>query len=129
MHGCVSKLTPAQRQQHALMLLQNYHELCNTNDPSSIFVSPPPIPNIESLSQSTIVLLDSVSFGRKLADLNIQQLTTSEVANIDTVMAYNEDLDPPLPQDISNVFAVADLLPHSSSDSDKYINVHGLSQK
>ena len=122
-YGCmvgVSKLTPAQRQQHAIMLLQNYHELCNTNDPSSIFVSPPPIPNIESLSQSTIVLLESVSLGRKRADGNIQQPTTSEVSNIDTVMAYNEDLYPPLPQDISNVFAVADLLPHSSSDSDRY---------
>ena len=43
----VSKLTPAQHQQHAVMLLQNYHELCNTNDPSSMFVYPPPIPNIE----------------------------------------------------------------------------------
>ena len=30
----VSKLKPAQRQQHAVMLLQHYHELCNTNDPS-----------------------------------------------------------------------------------------------
>ena len=50
----VSKLSPAQRQQHAVMLLQNYHELCNTNDPSSMFVSPPTIPNIEPLSQSTI---------------------------------------------------------------------------
>ena len=31
----VSKLTPAQRQQHAVMLLEHYHELCNINDPSS----------------------------------------------------------------------------------------------
>ena len=49
-YGCmvdVSKLTPAQRQQHAVMLLEYYQELCNTNDPSSTFVSPPPIPNIE----------------------------------------------------------------------------------
>ena len=56
-YGCmvdVSKLAPAQRQQHAVMLLQHYHKLCNTNDPSSMFVSPPPIPNIESLYQSTI---------------------------------------------------------------------------
>ena len=42
----VSKLTPAQQQQHAVMLLQNYPELCNTNDPLSMFVSPPHIPNI-----------------------------------------------------------------------------------
>ena len=44
----VSKLTLAQQQQqqYAVMLLQHYHELCNTNDPSSMFVSPPPIPNI-----------------------------------------------------------------------------------
>ena len=36
-YGCmvdVSKLTPAQRQQHAVMLLEHYHDLCNTNDPS-----------------------------------------------------------------------------------------------
>ena len=62
-YGCmvdVSKLTPAQRQQHAVMLLQHYHELHNTNDPSSMFVSPPPIPNIESLSQYTISSLDRV---------------------------------------------------------------------
>ena len=30
----VSKLTPLQQQQYALLLLQNYHELCNMNDPS-----------------------------------------------------------------------------------------------
>ena len=83
----VSKLTLATRQQHALMLLDNYHELCNTNEPSSMFVSPPPIPNIESLSQSTISSLDSGSCDRNRADGNIQQETTSEVANTDTVMA------------------------------------------
>ena len=55
----VSKLTPAQRKQRSVMLLQHYHDLCNTNDPSSMFVSPPPIPNIESLSQSTISSLCS----------------------------------------------------------------------
>ena len=83
----VTKLKPAQRQQHTVMLLQNYHELCNTNDPSSMFVSPPPIPNIESLSQSTISSLDSGSFDRNRADGNIQQQTTPEVANSETVMA------------------------------------------
>ena len=39
-YGCmvdVSKLTPAQRQQHAVMLLDHFHELCNTNDPSSTY--------------------------------------------------------------------------------------------
>ena len=40
------KLTPAQLQKHAIMLLQHYRKLCSTNDPSSMFVSPPPIPNI-----------------------------------------------------------------------------------
>ena len=62
-YGCmvdVSKLTPAQQQQqHAVILLEHYHELCNTNDPSSKFFSPPPIPNIESFSQSAISSLDS----------------------------------------------------------------------
>ena len=60
----VLNLTPSQRQQHAVMLLQYYHELCNTNDPSSIFVFPPHISSIESLSQSTISSLYSGSFGR-----------------------------------------------------------------
>ena len=85
-----------------------------------MFVPPPPIPNIESLSQTTISSLDSGSFGRNRAGVNIQQATTSGLANTDTVMAYNEDLDPPLPQDISNVFAAADLLSFSSSDPAKY---------
>ena len=110
-YGCmveVYKLTLSQWQQHAVILLQHYHELCNTNNPSLIFLSPPPIPNIYSLSQSTISSLDSGSFGRNRADANIQQQTTSEVANIDTVVADNEELDPPPPQDISNVFT-ADL--------------------
>ena len=59
-------------------------------------------------------------FGINRADVNIQQPTTSEVANIEIAMAYNEDLYPPPPQDISNVFAAADLLSCSSSDSAKY---------
>ena len=48
-YGCmvdVPKLTPAQQQQNDVMLIQNYHELCNMKDPSSMFVYPPPIPNI-----------------------------------------------------------------------------------
>ena len=55
-----------------------------------MFVYPPPIPNIESLSQSTISLLDSGSFGRNQYDVNIQQQNTSEVANTVTVMDYNK---------------------------------------
>ena len=51
--------------------------------------------------------------------MNIQQQTTSEVAYIETLMDDNEDIDPPSPQDISNVFAAADLTPRSSSDSAK----------
>ena len=102
------------------MLLQYYHKLCNTNDPTSMFVSPPPIPNIESLSQSTISSLDSGSFDRNQADGNIKQLTTSEVANTETVMGYNEYLDPPPPQDISNVFQAENLSSQSSYDSVKY---------
>ena len=116
----VSKLTPAQRQQHAVMLLQHYHELCNTNDPSSMFVSPPPIPNIESLSQYTISSIDSGSCVRNRVDVNIQQQTTSEVANTETVMAYNEDIDPPPQHYILNVFAAAELSSKSSYYSVKY---------
>ena len=102
-YGCivdVSKFTPAQRQQHAVMLLEHYHELCNRNDPSSTFVSLPPIPNIESFSQSTISSIDSGSLDRNRADENIQQPTTSEVVNTETVMTGNEDIDTPPPQDI-----------------------------
>ena len=85
-----------------------------------MFVSPPPISDIESLSKCAISSLDSGSFGRNLADMNIQQPTTSEVSYIETVIAYNEDLDPPPPQDIPNIFSSADLFSQSSSDSAKY---------
>ena len=74
-----------------------------------MFVSPPPIPNIESFSQSTISSLDSGSFDRNQAYGNIQQQNLSEVDNTETVMAGNEDINPPPPQDISNVFAAAEL--------------------
>ena len=72
------------------------------------------------MSQSTVSSLDSGSFDRNRADGNIQQPTTSEAANTETVMAYNEDIDPPPPHDISNVFAAADLSSQSSHDSVKY---------
>ena len=52
--------------------------------------------------------------------MNIQQQIKSVEYNTETVMTDNEDLDPPPPQDISNVFAAADLLSRSSSDSDQY---------
>ena len=52
--------------------------------------------------------------------MNIQKQTTSEVAYKETVMTYNEEIDPPPPQDISNVFAAADLTSNSSSDSATY---------
>ena len=130
-YGCifdVSKLTPEKRQQHAVMLLQHYHELCNTNDPSSLFVSPPPITNIESLSKSNISSLDSRSSDRKRADKNIQQRNTSEVANIETVMAYNDDLYPPPPHDKLNVFAVVNFcLNHHMIHLNIY--VHGTGTK
>ena len=51
--------------------------------------------------------------------MNIQQQTTSEVANTEIVMADNEELDPSPSQDISNVFAATDLQSPSSSDSHK----------
>ena len=52
--------------------------------------------------------------------MNIQQPTKQEVAGTDTVIDYNVNIDPPLPQGILNVFAVAYLPYHSSSDSAKY---------
>ena len=70
-----------------------------------------------SLSKSTILSLGSGAFGGNRYDVNIKQRTTSEVADIETVMADNEELDPPPPWDISNMFAAADLLSRSSSNS------------
>ena len=52
--------------------------------------------------------------------MNIKQPTTLELDDTEKVMAYNEYLDLPPPQDISNVFAAADLTSRSSSDSNKY---------
>ena len=72
------------------------------------------------MSQSTISSLDSGSFGINRAEFNIHQPTTSEVANTYTVMADNEDLYTPSPQDVSYVFSAADLLSQSSSDLVKY---------
>ena len=72
-----------------------------------MFVSPPSIPNIELLYQSTISSLDSGSFVRNLSEVIIKQKTKLEVAGIETVMADNEELDPPPPHDILNVFAAA----------------------
>ena len=77
-------------------------------------------PTLNNIYQSTISSLDSESFDRNRADRNIQQPTTSEVANIETVIAYNEDIDPPSPHDISNLFAAAYLSSQSSYDSVKY---------
>ena len=55
----------------------------------------------------------------ELTGISINKLH-SEVSSTETVMAYNKDLDPPPPHDISNVFAAADLLSQSSYDSVKY---------
>ena len=52
--------------------------------------------------------------------MNIKQPTTLEVADTETVMDYNKDLDPPLSQDRSNIFSSAGLSDKSSSDLAKY---------
>ena len=52
--------------------------------------------------------------------MNIKQQTTLEVADTEIVMADNEELDSTPLQDISNLFAAADLSYCSSSYSDKY---------
>ena len=72
------------------------------------------------MSQSTTSSIYSGSFDRNWAYGNIQQPTTLEVANTETVMAYNEDLDTPTPHDILNVFEAEDLSSQSSYDSVKY---------
>ena len=85
-----------------------------------MFVSPPPITNVESISQSTIYSLGSGSFGRNRNDVNIQQQTTLDVSYIETTVANNEGIDHTSPQDISYVFGAEDLLYRSSSDSAGY---------
>ena len=72
------------------------------------------------MSQSTISSLYSGSFGSNQTDVNIQQPTIPDAPDTETVMAYNEDLDITPPQDISNVFAAADLSSDSSYNSNKY---------
>ena len=52
--------------------------------------------------------------------MNIQQQTTLAVTDKYTVMADNEELDPPPPYDIYNVFAAEYFLSRSSHDSAKY---------
>ena len=48
--------------------------------------------------------------------MNIQQKTTPEVANTETLMSDNEELYPPHPQGVFNLFAAVDLSSRSSSD-------------
>ena len=52
--------------------------------------------------------------------MNIQQKNTSEVAGKETVMADNEEIYPPPPQNILNVFAASEFYSCSSYDSAKY---------
>ena len=65
-----------------------------------MFVSPPPITNIESLSHSTIPSLGIGSFGRNRYETNIQKRTTLEVDNAEAMKDDIEKLDPLPPQDI-----------------------------
>ena len=52
--------------------------------------------------------------------MNIQKPSTSEVADTETVMDDNEDIDPPPPQDVLNAFSSTELSDQSSYDSAKY---------
>ena len=52
--------------------------------------------------------------------MNIQQPTTSEVADTYTLMYQKEDIDLPPPQYILNVFAAEELSSNSSYNSNKY---------
>ena len=52
--------------------------------------------------------------------MSIRQQTALKISNTDTAITDIEELDPPSPQGISNVFTAADLFSCSSSDSDKY---------
>ena len=83
---CHARLYLAESDGMSRVVNHNYHEFCNMNDPSSMFISPPPITNIESLSQSAIASIDSGSFGISRADVNIQQPITLEVSDTETVM-------------------------------------------
>ena len=107
----VSKLTNEERQEHAAMLIQHYEELCNTNDDATSFISPPPFPNISLLSTSTISSLGNSSSSRNKDQVNDNTMKT---------LVNNEEEEPPLPQDLTNVFEAADLSSRSSSKSSQY---------
>ena len=81
------------------------------------------------MSQSTISSLDGGSFDRNHADGNIQQPTTSEVANTETMMAYNEDLDPPPPHDIYRMCLQRQTCRLNHNMIRLNINVHGTGLK
>eukprot|EP00978_Attheya_sp_CCMP212_P017891 scaffold48234_cov60-Attheya_sp.AAC.5 len=133
----VNQLTPLQREQHTTMIIQHYHALCNTNKDSSTFVSPPPIPTIESLSQSTVSSMgtrgsrSSTSSGTTSSSRLHSQ--SSSRTNSSCIRASRRNvsahgpvgplmtaIDPPVPQDLLNVFAASGLSSYTSTSSAEY---------
>jgi hypothetical protein len=137
----VSRLTPSQREQLDTIIIQQYRALCNETEDPSTFVSTPPIPTVESLSQSTISSLGSSGSRSTLSsgtassssshsgtrsstnsllnrisgcDVSADTPVAPSTSVIDPPATSTTVIDPPSPQDLSNVFAASAI--HSSID-------------
>eukprot|EP00978_Attheya_sp_CCMP212_P024273 scaffold76016_cov51-Attheya_sp.AAC.2 len=133
----VNRLTPSQQEQLDTMIIQQYHAVCNTNEDSSTFVSTPAIPTIESLSQSTVSSLETrgsrsstsagtTSSSRLRSESSSRTNSSCSRASRRNVSAHAPvaplmtALDPPVPQDLSNVFAASGLSSYTSTSSAEY---------
>eukprot|EP00978_Attheya_sp_CCMP212_P001878 scaffold3890_cov33-Attheya_sp.AAC.6 len=135
----VNQLTPLQRKQHTTMIIQHYHALCNTNEDSSTFVSPPPIfqPSNPYRNQpfhplghadhgAALVLahfIQRMSLHSESSSRTNSACSRSSRRNVsahDPVAPLMTAIDPPVPQDLSNVFAASGLSSYTSTSSAEY---------
>ena len=153
----VTRLTSAQREEFDRMIITQYHALCNENEEPSSFVSTPPIPNIDSLSQSTISSLGtggsrsstfssstttsssshiSSSLGTNSPGPRISGCTVSNdapmnssTAEINHVAPSTTVIEPPLAQDLSNIFAASSSTSSIDKSSPEYKHAWRKAQK
>jgi hypothetical protein len=139
------------------MIIQQYHALCNETDDPSSFVSTPPIPNIESLSQSTIS--SHGTRGSRSSTLSSSTTTSSSshlssslgtnsprtrisgrpvsddapmdpsTAEIDHLAPSTTVIEPPLAQDLSNIFAASSSTSSIDKSSPEYKHAWRKAQK
>jgi hypothetical protein len=139
------------------VIIQQYHALCNETDDPSSFVSTPPIPNIKSLSQSTISSLGTG--GSRSSTLSSGTTTSSSshisscsgtnsprsrisgrnvsadapvnpsTAEIDHLATSTTVIEPPLAQDLSNIFAASSSTSSMNKSSLEYKHAWRKAQK